>query len=71
MHCADYELFALISTGRTLSTHKNFFFSSILTKHDTREIVRTMTSRMDEVIKILRILPPSMLVVFRSEPAHK
>lgn len=66
----DYELFSLIATGRTLSTHKNLFFSSIITKQDAKEIVKTMTSRMDEVIKILRILPPSMLLVFRWANAH-
>ena len=60
----DYELFALMLTGRTLGSHRNRFFSPKLTPQDVKAAIETF-KRMDEVIEILQALPTSMILIFR------
>ena len=61
----DYELFSIMLTGRTLSSHRAMFSSPRLTQQDVKAAIKTF-KRMDEVIDILRSLPTSMILVFRS-----
>ena len=61
----DYELFAIMVTGRTLQMHRKMFFSAVPTRQDVLAVKDTFFSRMDDVINILHILPSSMILVFR------
>ena len=66
----DYNLFALILTGRSLEMHKRHFggFTGLsqLTKDDANAVLQSVTSRMDDTIAILKTLPKEMLLVFRN-----
>ena len=61
----DYKLFSLMLTGRTLESHRTMFNSASLNRKDIAAVKDTFYTRMDDVVQILRILPSSMLLVFR------
>ena len=52
-------------TGRTLKSHREMFNSSLLTRRDVKAVAGTFMYRMEDVVAILRLLPSSMLLVFR------
>jgi aarF domain-containing kinase len=62
----DHFLFSLMLTGRTFQSHREMFNSATLTRKDVAAVKDTFLTRMDDVVKILRILPSSMLLVFRN-----
>ena len=71
---SEYELFAVILTGRTLQSHRRLFgiSSSQMTREDWKAVKGTFV-KFDEVVEILRALPTSMLLIIRYEvsfPSH-
>ena len=64
---SEYELFAVILTGRTLQSHRRLFgiSSSQMTREDWKAVKGTFV-KFDEVVEILRALPTSMLLIIRS-----
>lgn len=64
---SEYELFAVMLTGRTLQSHRSLFgiSSSQMTREDWKAVKGTFV-KFDEVVEILRALPTSMLLIFRS-----
>ncbi len=66
-HSPDYSLLSVILTGRALESHAKMFGvgSSALT-HEDWLAVRSTFLNLDEVMKILRALPTSLILILRN-----
>ena len=63
----DYSLLSVMLTGRTLETHAKMFGigSSAITQEDWLA-VRSTFLNFDEVMKVLRALPTSLILILRN-----
>ena len=62
----NYEIFSVILTGRSLSSHKELFgkSDSKMTTQDWSDVKNTFF-QFDKIMEVLRILPSSMILCLR------